>query len=105
MFFVHAHNRWHHWYRLDRILWLVQSIVVSLITPDEIGDLWMESYRGIPNMYLHIFSAREMTNLLEGCGFRDVRLVYINERRNAELDGAWFRRVRANGFIGSGTKA
>ena len=103
-FFVHAHNRWHRWYCIDRVIWLVRNAASAAFTDDEIGDLWMESYRGIPNMYLHIFSVSEMRGLLEALGFRDVEIIHLNEARNGELTGSWFRHMRANGFIGIGMK-
>lgn len=103
-FSVHAHNRWHRWYSIDGMAWLIHNAAASLFTSDEIGDLWMESYRGIPNMYLHIFSVREMRELLGDSGFTDVEIICLNEPRNAELRDGWFRGVRANGFIGIGMK-
>ena len=104
MYFVHAHNRWHCWYHADRLVWLLQNVLASLVSRDEIGDLWMDSYRGIPNMYLHIFSAREMRSVLKAAGFSDVKIIYINRPRNGELQGNWFKHVRSNGFIDFGKK-
>jgi SAM-dependent methyltransferase len=103
-FFVHAHNRWHGWYQIDRIIWLVRSALAAVFTSDEMGDLWMESYRGIPNMYLHIFSVGEMRDLLGASGFKNVGITHLNEARDGELEGARFRDSRANGFIAVGTK-
>ncbi len=104
MFFVHAHNRFHRWYAPDRLGWLITSALCSAFGRDEFGDLYMDTYRGIPDMFLHIFSEREMMDMLVKAGFRDVYIVHLNERRNGELEGAWMRGVRANGFIGIGTK-
>ena len=104
MFFVHAHNRFHRWYSPDRLGWLVISALSSAFGRDDFGDLHMDTYRGIPDMYLHIFSEREMTDMLVKAGFRDVYIIHLNERRNGELEGEWMRGVRANGFIGIGTK-
>jgi ubiquinone/menaquinone biosynthesis C-methylase UbiE len=104
MFFVHAHNRFHRWYSPDRLGWLVTSALSSVFGGDEFGDLHMDTYRGIPDMFLHIFSESEMTDMLVNAGFRDVYIVHLNERRNGELRGEWMRGLRANGFIGIGTK-
>ncbi len=103
-FFVHAHNRWHRWYNIDRVIWLARNAAAAILTSDEIGDLWMESYRGIPNMYLHIFSVREMSCLLEVSEFGNIKIIHLNEARDGELEGAWFRDLRSNGFIAVGTK-
>jgi ubiquinone/menaquinone biosynthesis C-methylase UbiE len=104
MFFLHAHNRFHRWYSPDRLGWLMGNVVSSAFGRDELGDLHMDSYRGIPNMYLHIYSERELRDTLANAGFQDVYIVHLNERRNGELAGEWFRGTRANGFIGTGTK-
>ena len=103
-FFVHAHNRWHHWYSINRIIWLAWSAVAAIFTSKEVGDLWMESYRGIPDMYLHIFSVPEMHRLLEVSGFKSIEIIHLNEARDAELAGTWFKELRSNGFIAVSTK-
>jgi ubiquinone/menaquinone biosynthesis C-methylase UbiE len=103
-FFLHGHNRLHRWYSPDRLGWLIMNMVFSALGRDELGDLHMDSYRGIPDMYLHIFTEGEMRNLLVKARFEDVYIVRLNERRNGELSGTWLRSTRANGFIAVGTK-
>ena len=42
-FFVHAHNRWHCWYHIDRVIWLVRDAVATFVTDDAAGDWLAES--------------------------------------------------------------
>jgi len=70
-----------------------------LFTDLEVGDRVMEEYRGIKNMYLHVFSLSEVTGLLRRGGFEIRRLSYLNDSRNGEVAPGRFASVKANGFL------
>jgi len=98
-FILHVHNRlynivagWGRW-------WLFKTYTLDRIfTSLECGDKILDDYRGIPDMYLHVFSLGEVKRLLKEGGFDIRRTVCLDDDRTGEVTGA-FASVRANGFI------
>lgn len=65
----------------------------------EYGDR-VYAYRGLPSMYLHIFSERQLRRELGEGGFEVVRWIRLNRASSGELvGGGWFPHLRAGGFI------
>jgi len=100
LFVVHCHNRG---------LWLrepggwvrsVQSLYRSWRESDwEHGDR-IYPYRGLPSMFLHIFSRAEMQVDLRESGFSNVECLHLNDRSSGPLTWAgWIPRWRAGGFL------
>ncbi len=58
------------------------------------------AYRGLPSMYLHIFSARELQADLRASGFRLERWIVLNRTSSGSLRyRSWFPHFRAGGYI------
>lgn len=65
----------------------------------EYGDR-VYAYRGLPSMYLHIFSERGLRRELVEGGFEVERWIRLNRTSSGELtSGGWFPHLRAGGFI------
>lgn len=101
-FVLHVHN---YWYNLtDRG---GRQIVFKDYLPKWLGgernlargDRYFH-YRGISNMYLHIFSKSEMANLLTAAGFEKPTFTPLNSDRSGPLKAKWFmEKIRANGWL------
>jgi len=100
IFALHVHNRLHNLWSPWGRRWLLKTYVWNRVFTDlEVGDRVMESYRGIENMYLHVFSLREIRRLLTGGGFEITRIACLNDFRNGELPPGRFASLKANGFL------
>lgn len=100
LFVLHVHNRLHNLFSAWGRWWLLRTYFWDrLFTDLDVGDRIMPVYRGIENMYLHVFSLREIVTLLDGAGFVTDRIACLNDRRNAEITGRPFASLRANGFL------
>ena len=95
---VHAHSRWFNVWYADGRQWLRRNIIDGWRGRCEPGDKIIEGYRGIPNLFLHVYTAGEFERQVREAGFSIERMVYLNVARNGEQRG-WLRAVRANGFI------
>ena len=98
LFVFHAHNRWHNLRSAEGRLWLLKTLLLGWMT-GEIGDRRMHDYRGIPDMFLHVFSLCELRRLVAAGGMSIERVFYLNELRDDELPPCMGRSIRANGFI------
>lgn len=100
LFVVHVHNRWFGLFDPVSRGWLARQILASPVRRDtELGDKFFD-YRGIPKMFLHVFSQRELVRALRGVGFRIRELIPLDVTRQRPLGNAWFfGRFRANGWI------
>ena len=99
LFIVHVHNRWYNLFDPQGRLWLLQNGWDALRGRCDWGDR-IGDYRGIPNMFLHVFTRREFTRLLRSAGFRLKEVISLNTTRQHALEYPWFLgRLRANGWI------
>lgn len=99
VFLVHVHNRGS---------WLRDPGGVSRTLSDwvrarrdatwELGDS-VYAYRGLPTMFLHIYSERELRKDLNASGFVIPRLYRLNRQSSDLLKGAWFPHLRSGGFL------
>jgi ubiquinone/menaquinone biosynthesis C-methylase UbiE len=100
LFVVHAHNVW--FGLLDSVSrrWLARQLVARMFHRDaELGDKFF-LYRGIPRMFLHTFTQRELVRALAKAGLRIKELVPLHVSRQRPLRRPWlFGRIRANGWI------
>jgi hypothetical protein len=98
-FFVHVHNRGS---------WLrdpggVRRTIVDWIRSKreptwELGDS-VYAYRGLPSMFLHIYSERELRSDLKATGLRLEHMYRLNRHSSGELKGSWFPHLRSGGFL------
>jgi SAM-dependent methyltransferase len=99
-FALHVHNRWYNLWDPQGRRWLLANLWGALVRRDqEPGDKFFD-YRGIPNMFLHVFTRRELLADLRRAGFRVVEIVALDTERRHALRRPWlFGRLRANGWI------
>jgi SAM-dependent methyltransferase len=94
----HAHNLWHNLGEAGGRVWLARHLVGSLLPWRELGDKRMANYRGLDELYVHLFRVREMRRLLRRAGFTVERELLLNEERTGPFEGR-LAPVRANGFL------
>lgn len=99
-FIVHAHNRWISLREPGGPAHLARSWWTARRDRDaDFGDRTY-AYRGLPNMFLHSFSRRELWSDLRSVGFRIERTIPVTVRGDRELPaGWWFPGLRAGGFL------
>jgi SAM-dependent methyltransferase len=93
-FYLHVHHRYAALTSLPTMRQLVGSAIRSVTRPDcEFGDA-VYAYRGLPDMFLHQFSRRELTRDLMASGWRVARW----ERLSIDSARLTSRRL-AGGFL------
>jgi SAM-dependent methyltransferase len=100
LFVLHIHNFWYNLFDPEGPWWVLKSIAQAPFRREfEMGDKQFD-YRGIPQMYLHVFRRCEVLRLLRDTGFRVRELIPLDYRRSGRLRFAWWMgNVRANGWI------
>jgi SAM-dependent methyltransferase len=100
VFVLHVHNFWYNLFDPGGPWWVLKSLLAAPFRGDfDVGDKFFD-YRGIPQMYLHVFRRGELRSLLRGAGFRIREFISLDYRRTARLRWPWFLGVvRANGWI------
>lgn len=99
-FVLHVHNFWFNLYDPHGCRWVAGSLLRSFWDRDfEAGDKFF-SYRGVPNMFLHVFRRGEIVRDLKEAGFQVDEIVPLASERNRAIR---FRRLfpslRANGWV------
>lgn len=99
-FILHVHNRWYNLFDPHGRVWLMKNLLAALaLRNQEPGDKFFD-YRGIPNMFLHAFTKRELRADLRGAGFRIIEFISLDTERRHALPRPWLLgRLRANGWI------
>ena len=96
---VHVHNRYHSLFDPGGCMWLMMSGLRSFTSKADFGDR-VYNYRGLPSMFLHIYSRREIQKELCEAGFSNVTLFPIQSAGNDLMRrGSWFSTIRAGGFF------
>ena len=97
---LHVHNFWFNLYDPGGIRWVLGSLLKSWTRKDhDAGDKFF-NYRGVHNMFLHVFRRRELVSDLRQADFRIRQMVYLDATREGELSRKWFLGdLRANGWI------
>lgn len=103
VFVLHVHNSWHHLrYREGRRRFLRDLPNRLPGRVSTFGDRTY-AYRGLPRMFLHAFSKRELTDLLDKSGFviKETTLLGLPKEDHQEpLAHSWFlSRLRAYGWV------
>jgi hypothetical protein len=62
-------------------------------------------YRGIPDMFLHLFSPGELKRLIREAGLELERMIPLNRARSGPLRRRFLLSMRANGLIAIARKA
>lgn len=99
-FIFHVHNFWFNLYDPGGPWWLLRNLAESSVRRDiERGDKYF-NYRGVHNMFLHVFTHRELQRVLRKAGFRKTQFIWLHPQRHRGLKAPWFfGQLRANGWI------
>lgn len=97
---LHVHNLWYSLFDPEDRRRLAPHLLVSLASRKlERGDKFFQ-YRGIPEMFLHRFTRRELVRVLTTAGFRLTELIPLHATRRRPLPYPWLCGwLRANGWI------
>jgi ubiquinone/menaquinone biosynthesis C-methylase UbiE len=96
---LHVHNLWYNLFDPQGRAWLLGNLWDSWRGRCQWGDK-VGDYRGIPNMYLHVFRRGELRRLIRAAGFAIVEWIALDTVRRHPLKCPWFfERLRANGWI------
>ena len=100
VFILHVHNYWYNLRDPAGPWWLIKNLLRAIFVRDiEAGDKFFD-YRGVPNMFLHVFTPGELRRALRQAGFRVLEIVPLDTQRHRALRWPWwFGRLRANGWI------
>lgn len=97
---LHVHNYWAHLFDPGGIFAIVRNLIESRFAGRAArGDRYFP-YRGVPKMYLHSFTERELRELLHNNGFRQTKFNPLNETQSGPLRlPRLMRWIRASGWI------
>jgi len=100
LFVLHVHNVWFGLRDPVSRRWLARQVLRRLLRRDvELGDKFFD-YRGIPKMFLHTFTERELRVDLPRAGFAIDEWLPLNVTRQRPLRfPRLFGSLRANGWI------
>lgn len=98
-FFVHVHNRGS-WLRdPGGVRRTVMDWIRAMRDPTwELGDS-VYAYRGLPSMFLHIYSEYELRKDLKASGLVIKRFYRLNRQSSEMLTSSWFPHLRSGGFL------
>ncbi len=97
---LHVHNRYSSLFDPGGPKWLLSTWVQSWRSPSiELGDR-VYAYRGLPSMFLHIYSHRELVVDLKSAGFASIetRAISIRGDEVSKRKGM-FHSLRAGGYF------
>jgi len=97
---LHVHNLWYNVIHPLGRGWLVRTLIRAAVRRDvEAGDKFFD-YRGVPNMFLHVFRLPELKRTLTEVGLKVVEVIPLDTARRHALPNPWLLgRLRANGWI------
>jgi SAM-dependent methyltransferase len=100
VFVLHVHNYW--WNLYDpRGPWRLATNYLRAKTVGDVepGDRYFH-YRGVHNMFLHVFTRRELVQSLRRAGFHIREIIPLDARRKRQLHlPRLFSSLRASGWI------
>lgn len=96
---LHVHNRYHSLWHPTGPTWLVSTWLKSKLTSTwEFGDRVFPDL-GIPSMFLHIYSRRELIQDLKIAGFESVSIFPINVPGDQLIASGVLSSFRAGGYF------
>ena len=96
---LHAHNLYLNLADPQGRFWLLGQVVKHVFRRPDAGDRRM-TYRGIPDMEVHLFRWRELRRLLTQAGFRIDEVLAIDSIHSLPINVPWFcQGLRAGGWI------
>jgi ubiquinone/menaquinone biosynthesis C-methylase UbiE len=99
-FVLHVHNFWWNLHDPGGPWWVLRNMLAATFTRRaEIGDKYF-LYRGVPNMFLHVFRPAEIRRGLRRAGFEIIEWIPLDTPRRGPLPRPWLAGwLRANGWI------
>jgi ubiquinone/menaquinone biosynthesis C-methylase UbiE len=99
-YIIQVHNYWYNLYDPGGPRWLIANWWKSrILKQGQAGDRFYP-YRGVSQMYLHVFRKREIKNMLHNAGFIIKRTIPLQAREIRPLKLPWlFQSLRATGWI------
>lgn len=98
-FVLHVHNRYHSLWHPTGPTWLIKTWFKSRLNRSwEFGDRVFVDL-GIPSMFLHIYSRRELIQDLKEAGFSSIEVNPINVPGDQLLRDSLLTTFRAGGFF------
>jgi SAM-dependent methyltransferase len=96
---LHAHNVWLNLRDPQGRLWLLGQLGRALLHQDDLGDRRM-TYRGIPDMEVHLYRWGELRSDIRAAGFRIDEVLPIDAVQSRPIAAPWLvHRLRAGGWI------
>jgi SAM-dependent methyltransferase len=97
---LHLHNYWFNLRDPGGPWWVLRNLVEGTFSRRlEVGDKYFP-YRGVTDMFLHVFRPGELKRLVRKAGFRISRWVPLEVTRRHPLRWPWLAgNLRANGWI------
>ena len=96
---LHAHNIWLNARNPQGRFWLMSQVVKALLGRPDVGDRRM-TYRGIPEMEVHLYRWGELRRDIQGTGFRIDEVLPIDEVHARPIAAPWLAHsIRAGGWI------
>ena len=97
---IHVHNYWAHLFDPGGVAAIARNLIASTFTRHTTrGDRYFP-YRGVPKMYLHSFTERELRRLLHENGFHRTCVHPLNVTQSGTLRfPRLLRWIRASGWI------
>jgi ubiquinone/menaquinone biosynthesis C-methylase UbiE len=104
-FVLHVHNYWNQLTDPGGVRYVLSNLLGSLFGhSQQRGDRYYP-YRGVPQMYLHTFTRRELTKLLAIAGLSPTTWHSLRPTQDGNLKHPrWLNWLRASGWIVLGTK-
>jgi SAM-dependent methyltransferase len=103
-FIVHVHNRYHSLWHPSGPTWLAMTRLKSWFGKNwEYGDRVFVDL-GLPSMFLHIYSRKELLQDLRTAGFKQVQVFPISVRGDRLMEESPTAAFRAGGFFAVATK-
>jgi len=96
---LHLHNRYHSIWTQEGRNFLLSNYIQSKRGKSEPGDKFMNDYRGIKKMYLHLFAKDELIDTLTAANLKIIDFIELNQSRSAPLKGNFLKKYRCNGFL------
>lgn len=99
-FVFHVHNYWYNLRDPGGPGWVAKNLLTAPFSKSiEVGDKWFP-YRGLTNMYLHVFRWRELAVDLRQAKLEIVKQIRLDTARRHPLKWPWlFPAIRTNGWI------
>jgi SAM-dependent methyltransferase len=99
-FILHVHNRWANLWERGTRRWVLRDLFAWLHPHLLAGDRFMPPHQGVANLYLHVFTRREIARALAAAELRVREIAPLGFGLTGELSWPkWLPSLRAHGFL------